>query len=130
PAPAWLIVAAFVFFDVKGLIDQGQGISTGIGHAAHLGGVVFALGLLFLLPKLGLRGAKKSSSRSRVVGRRAPGDYYPAAPSSDGASDRDIAEEERLDELLTKVSREGIDALDEDEREDLQRISRKRRDLP
>ena len=130
PAPAWLIVVAMSLFDLKGLIDQSEGISTGIGHAAHLGGVVFALGLLFVLPKMGLTGSRKSSSRSRVGARRAPGDYSPAAPSSDGASDRDIAEEERLDELLTKVSREGIDALDEDEREDLHRISRKRGDLP
>ncbi|MGE4632200.1 MAG: rhomboid family intramembrane serine protease [Planctomycetota bacterium] len=130
PAPAWLIVVAFSLFDLKGLIDQGQGVSTGVGHAAHLGGVVFALGLLFVLPRMGLTGSRKASSRPRVVARRDPGDYYPSAPSSGAAPDRDIAEEERLDELLTKVSREGIDALDDQEREDLNRISRKRGDLP
>ena len=127
PAPAWLIVAAFAFFDLKGLIEQSQGAITGIGHAAHLGGVVFALVLLFLLPKIGFVGRKVSPSRQRVSANRNPADYYPAPPSG---SERNVAEEDRLDELLTKVSREGINALDDQEREDLHRISRNRRDTP
>ncbi len=127
PAPAWLIVAAFAFFDIKGLIDQGQGATTGIGHAAHLGGVIFALFVLMVLPRLGITGGSQPGNRQRVSANRNPADYYPTPPSS---TDRDIAEEERLDELLTKVSREGIHALDDQEREDLHRISRKHRDAP
>ncbi|MGE4619740.1 MAG: rhomboid family intramembrane serine protease [Planctomycetota bacterium] len=129
PAPAWLIVAAFAFFDLKGLIDQGQGVSTGVGHAAHLGGVVFALFLLLLLPRFGLFGGRRSSTHSAVLTRRNPADYYPTKSLSESDVGRNLDEEERLDQLLTKVSREGIDALDDEERDELRRISRKRSDL-
>lgn len=127
PAPAWLIVAGFALFDIKGLIDQSQGAQTGVGHAAHLGGVVFALCLLILLPRLGVSGSKSRVSSRGDSAHRNPADYYPSPPAE---SERNIGEEERLDELLTKVSREGIHALDDQEREDLQRISQKRRDTP
>jgi membrane associated rhomboid family serine protease len=129
PAPAWLIVAAFAFFDLKGLLTQINGGNTGIGHAAHLGGILFGLFVLMIAPRFidfSSIAHRSSNSSSSVRGqrRRDPADYYPAA----SPGDRDHREEERLDNLLTKVSREGIDALSDDERDDLHRISRKRRD--
>lgn len=129
PAPAWLIVAAFAFFDLKGLLTQINGGNTGIGHAAHLGGILFGLFVLMIVPRFinfssSNTRSNDSSSSVRGQGRRKPADYYPT-PSPDG---RDLREEERLDHLLTKVSREGIDALSDEERDDLNRISRKRRD--
>jgi hypothetical protein len=129
PAPAWLIVAAFAFFDLKGLLTQINGGNTGIGHAAHLGGILFGLFVLMIIPPvLNFSNFDTATNRSgssvRGQGRRDPADYYPTA----SPGDRDHREEERLDNLLTKVSREGIDALSDDERDDLHRISRKRRD--
>jgi len=129
PAPAWLIVAAFAFFDLKGLLTQINGGNTGIGHAAHLGGILFGLFVLMIIPRV-LKfsnfdtATNRSGSSVRGQGRRDPADYYPTA----SPGDRDHREEERLDNLLTKVSREGIDALSDEERDDLHRISRKRRD--
>ena len=130
PAPAWLIAAVLTFFDLKGLLGQFNGISTGVGHGAHLGGVLFSILVLWLLPRfIDFRrfdgGGRRSRSAPSVSGQRSPAEYYPPKPSQES---RDLAEESRLDLLLTKVSREGIDSLSETERDDLQRISKKRRD--
>ena len=127
PAPAWLVVAALCVWDVKGLMNQFKGISDGVAHSAHLGGCLFALIVLFLVPRL-VKVSPPSRSpvgRSRQTGSRDPSEYYPAPSDGD---DRDRGEENRLDDLLTKVSREGIDSLTDDEKDDLKRISRKRRD--
>lgn len=124
PIPAWLLVGGFALFDIKGLVDQAGGGGSNIGHAAHLGGTVFALvviGVLAgnLLPKGNTTVRRMTSSTGR-----APSDYYPQ-PSA--PQERDLEEEVRLDELLTKVSRSGIDSLTDDERDDLRRIGEKRR---
>ena len=139
PAPAWLIAAVLTFFDLKGLLAQFQGIPTGVGHGAHLGGILFSLLVLWVLPRFfnlsrldGGRRPRSATSRSASEkspsassGERSPADYYPQKPTQES---RDVAEENRLDQLLTKVSREGIESLSDDERDDLQRISQKRRD--
>ena len=144
PAPAWLIAAVLTFFDLKGLLDQFNGIRTGVGHGAHLGGILFAILVLWVLPRFfdlsrldGGRRSRSAPSRSAPSrsassepvssssGQRSPADYYPQKPTQES---RDLAEENRLDQLLTKVSREGIESLSDDERDDLQRISQKRRD--
>ena len=139
PAPAWLIAAVLTFFDLKGLLAQFQGHSTGVGHGAHLGGILFSLLVLWVLPRFfnlsrldGGRRSRSATSRSASAkspsassGQRSPADFYPQKPTQES---RDLAEENRLDQLLTKVSREGIESLSDDERDDLQRISQKRRD--
>lgn len=127
PAPAWLVVAALCVWDVKGLMNQFKGISDGVAHSAHLGGCLFALIVLLLVPRVVKVSppARSPVGKFQSKGSRAPSEYYPAPPNDD---DRDRGEENRLDDLLTKVSREGIDSLTDDEKDDLKRISRKRRD--
>ncbi|OUU20078.1 MAG: hypothetical protein CBC13_11345 [Planctomycetia bacterium TMED53] len=127
PVPAWLLVGGFALFDIKGLMDQAGGGGGNIGHAAHLGGTVFALiiiGLLAgnLLPK----GSRANTTVRRMTSAtgRAPADYY---PQQQPRPERDISEEILLDELLTKVSRSGMDSLTDQERDDLRRIGEKRR---
>ncbi len=150
PAPAWLIAAVLTFFDLKGLLAQFQGMETGVGHGAHLGGILFAGLVLWFLPRVfnlnlfdgGVRRPRSATPRSATPrsatprsasakspsassGERSPADYYPQKPTQES---RDLAEENRLDQLLTKVSREGIESLSDEEKDDLQRISQKRRD--
>jgi membrane associated rhomboid family serine protease len=128
PIPAWLLVGGFALFDIKGLVDQAGGAGGNIGHAAHLGGTVFALIIIGLLAgNLLPRGSRANTTVRRMTSAtgRAPADYY---PSQKTYPERDLDEENRLDELLTKVSRSGIDSLTDQEREDLRRIGEKRRD--
>lgn len=128
PIPAWVLVGGFALFDIKGLVDQAGGGGGNIGHAAHLGGTVFALIIIGLLAgNLLPRGSRTNTTVRRMTSAtgRAPADYYPQ-PSA--PQERDFEEESRLDELLTKVSRSGIDSLTEEERADLIRIGEKRRD--
>ncbi|MGB1660701.1 MAG: rhomboid family intramembrane serine protease [Planctomycetota bacterium] len=128
PVPAWLLVGGFALFDIKGLVDQASGGGGNIGHAAHLGGTVFALIVIGVIAgNLLPRGGSGNTTVRRMTSAtgRAPSDYYPQ-PSA--PAERDLDEEMRLDELLTKVSRSGIDSLTDQEREDLRRIGEKRRD--
>ena len=125
PVPAWLLVGGFVLFGIKGLIDQAGGGGGNIGHAAHLGGTIFALFTIGLVAgRLVPSGSRKESQVTSATGR-APSDYYPQQRSAN--DDRDISEEVRLDELLTKINRSGIDSLTDQERDDLRRIGEKRR---
>ncbi len=124
PVPAWLLVGGFALFDIKGLVDQAGGGGGNIGHAAHLGGTVFALIVIGLLAGQLLPRGKQTVRRMTSSTGRAPAEYY---PQNNVQPERDIDEENRLDELLTKVSRTGIDSLTDEEREDLRRIGEKRR---
>ena len=128
PVPAWLLVGGFALYDIKGLIDQAGGGGGNVGHAAHLGGTVFALIIIGLLAgNLLPRGSRANTTVRRMTSPtgRAPADYYPPQRPR---PERDLDEENRLDELLTKVSRSGIDSLTDQERDDLRRIGEKRRD--
>lgn len=76
----------------------------GIGHFAHLGGMLFGWiyikrgGRLSILPKVGLRMPKKPSIR--VVRSE-------SSPRS---------RQERIDEILDKITTQGIDSLTEEEK--------------
>ncbi|MFH1845344.1 MAG: rhomboid family intramembrane serine protease [bacterium] len=105
------------------LLAAQQQRSDGIGHYAHLGGMLF--GYFFLLS--GSRGAGaglglsnltaawrrwRTRSRLRVV-RPEPGNGRPE-PNRD-----------RVDEILEKISRKGLDSLTEEEQDILRKASRK-----
>lgn len=94
----------------------------GIGHYAHLGGMMF--GYIFLMA--GLRRSNKplglgklssiwrrwrARSRLRVV--------RPDEGKRSGSENR-----QRVDEILEKISREGLDSLTDEEQEILRRASR------
>ena len=88
-----------------------------IGHLAHLGGILF--GVLYLKGGRawfeGLRRSrrkKKAGQRFRVV------DDPPAGRGGDGVSKTDV------DDILEKISREGLDSLTPREQEILRRASK------
>ena len=115
PTSAWALVAAFSAWDLYGLFGQKGGGGDDIGHAAHLGGVVAAF--IFMLIVWRPKKARAAGGK-----RRDPSEFY---PSSEGLySDR---KDSRLDYLLSKVSEHGLESLSADEKEELQRISDRRR---
>lgn len=114
PTPAWALVAACVVWDLYSLIDQKDGRGDGIGHAAHLGGALAGFIFLWVI--------WRPKRRVATVDRRPdPSEYYPSSRSAPASGDS------RLDDLLTKVSEQGLDSLTAEEKEELQRISDRRR---
>jgi membrane associated rhomboid family serine protease len=112
------------------LLASQQSRQDGIGHFAHLGGMLF--GYLFLL--YARRGGRRLSwagltswwrrprrSGFRVVGRDAGGDRGTGAGGDGG----DVPDRERVDRILEKISREGLNSLTPEEQDILRRASRK-----
>ena len=128
PVPAWACAAAFVAFDIKGLLDQANGGGGNIGHAAHLGGAIFALIAIGVIGGNLTSGLKKTIAKKSSTSR-SPSEYYPSRRSDSQVEvpERDLSEEMRLDELLRKVSTSGVESLTDEERDDLRRIGEKRR---
>jgi membrane associated rhomboid family serine protease len=154
PMPIWLILAIFLGLDALMLLQQlvGGGTSSGVAFAAHLGGAGF--GYLYkaydLRPSV-LLGGRRLRPRLRTV---FPDDYpaEPRRPTGAGSSvaggpNRTAAGggtptirpaptpaapaeslDERLDEVLAKIAREGRSGLTEEENLILQEASRRARD--
>ena len=136
PLPLWALVGIRVLGDLMGIVPGGAG---GVAHAGHLGGA--AAGLLYktldlrLFPSPGqegvrdegpgvlarLRGLVPTPTRAASA---APtrAEEAPAPPQPSRASvDLEIAL--RVDELLAKISAEGIGSLSDEERAFLQEAS-------
>ncbi len=124
PMPAWFLVPIGVLFDVWGLIEQRSGGGVGIGHAVHLGGSAFGMFYVLVIERKRIALFGGGGSR-RPRGRILHLDESPWQVSE--RTDRDDPEERRLDELLEKVSRGGLDSLSMEERDVLERISARRR---
>lgn len=123
PMRATIFALVIVGFDVWGLISQyGNPRGSNIGHGAHLGGAL--VGYLYVairngrlaLPWAGRR-RRRSSSRSHSRGRE-----FEAPPPPPRASRKD---EKRMDELLEKVAKGGLDSLSSEERDFMMNMSRK-----
>lgn len=126
PLPAWLLVALLAALDLYGLIDQrsgGQMISSvKIGHAVHLAGSLCGLAYVFLIERGRLSpGGGRRRRRVRIL-HPEESPWRSAAPPEPFDPD-----ERRLDDLLDKVSRGGLDSLSVEERDTLERISARRR---
>lgn len=128
PIPAKWLVTAFVALD---LVLAALGVSDGVAHLAHLGGV--ATGLLVLKGKAwrlvaaerNLRRATESSAVATPAraGRNAnTPPHRPAARS--GAEARTTAE---IDRVLDKISATGVESLTAAERKFLAEMSRRMR---
>jgi len=119
PIKAKYMVVIFGLIDLLGAM---QGARSNVGHLAHLGGLFF--GWVYLaggrrwLDRLERRWRNRRSG-FRVVGggRSAKG----GNGNGQGRPGRD-----RVDEILEKISRQGLDSLTEEEQEYLRRVSRKR----
>lgn len=142
PAPLWALAALFLVVDLVGLVRELRGELTTTGHVGHLGGAL-AGALLYKL--VDLRAFGPSSARA---GRSSTGwltslwrrrrfrvlpplrDAAPTAPRHDdapahdeGSRRIDPAVEERVDELLRKINREGLQSLTSEEKAFLEEAS-------
>ena len=128
PIPAWLLVALFVGWDFYGFVNQIQGIggSSGvrIGHGIHLAGSLFGALYIFVWERrlAGGGGRRRRRRSARII--RPEESTWQQRPTPTQSRD---PEDRILDELLEKVSQGGLDSLSLQEREQLERISEKRR---
>ncbi len=148
PAPLWALAAVYLLVDVFGFARELGGAFSRVGHVGHLGGAV--AGALFkvldLRPFRGgpapasARGGRSVVSWLSTAWRRrrirvlpplrdeAPPpararDDEDVAPTLDPAKRIDPAVEERVDELLRKINREGLQSLTNEEKAFLERAS-------
>jgi len=106
--------------------------STSVAHAAHLGGMVYAFlwyraGAsvptgLWRRMKRSLGGGGRSERRDADTSRRHP------ITGSSTYSKQDVADEQRLDDILRKLHDQGLNSLSDRERSFLRRMSEKKRD--
>lgn len=116
PVPAWVLGILYVGSDFLGFMGPPRGDGPRVAYETHLAGAVFAalyyyshINLGQLLPGKGFRGWKPRP-KLRVHD-----------PRTDGSE----RFEERVDAILDKVSREGIDSLSPSERQMLEDASRR-----
>ena len=126
-----LIVVISDLFPVLEIIrDKGQGVSDGVAHAAHMGGVIFAflyfkgnLRLAAFFNKVSpVRPKQGGGSRSGQQGRPRP-KKGKAKLSINGLSKAEI--DEQMDVLLQKVNEQGIQSLTDKERKFMEDASEK-----
>ncbi|MFO0960304.1 MAG: rhomboid family intramembrane serine protease [Isosphaeraceae bacterium] len=145
PVPMWLLAVLYLGQDLVGLIQQVQGRSTApVAFAAHLGGAGYgALYKLYDLRWSRLLGLMNPGRpRFRVVRADSvdPTREYPITPSpaksvtASGASrsgpavlqaQSEESLEERVDEILAKIARDGRGSVTEEEHRILQEASRR-----
>ena len=103
-----------------------------VAHWAHLGGMAYAFlwiraganvptGLWHRM-KRSLGGGGRSERPDADVSRRHP------ITGSSTYSKQDVADEQRLDDILRKLHNEGLDSLSDQERSFLRKMSEKKRD--
>ncbi|MDH3421472.1 MAG: rhomboid family intramembrane serine protease [Gemmatimonadota bacterium] len=130
PIKAKYLVGFFVIMDILGARSGVEGGS--VAHFAHLGGVL--TGFLYLKadwrPREKLRQFQRAAWRGRrlaIVPRDENGDELPGEASS-GKSGRDEAAlYDRVDEVLDKISAEGMSALTPAELKLLDEVSKRHR---
>lgn len=98
----------YVAVDVFGVLSALKGVDTGVANLAHLTGA----GWGYLLVKRGW------IWRDPVEGLEARREVH--------ARERELADEERIDQLLEKINREGIHSLSNSEKAFLKRASKRR----
>lgn len=146
PMPIWLVCVIFIGWDFLSLTQQHRGVPTAaIAFAAHLGGAAYG----FCYRYFDLRWSRLFQGRRfrpqmRIV-RPEPPDRDVVTPLSPSSPSRSAAGvpisrpspsvwsppeqlDERLDEVLAKIAREGKSGLTEEENLILQEASRRARD--
>lgn len=145
PIPAWAYAILFILYSFFGMRTGRDNI----GHDAHLGGALVGLGVAALLhpriitasPVLFVTVVLLSAGLL-VYTFRFPPSLYPSSPFSAAHWRRILADlqaerrtrhqgqarqsdQEQLDALLEKISRDGMDGLSEKEKDELRDISRR-----
>lgn len=116
PVPAWVLGVIYVGMDIFGVVSRPN---DHVAHAAHIAGVLF--GLLYvrtgwclasLVPKRLPRWAKIGGPKLRV-----------RSEQDEPKTQREV--QQRVDEILEKISREGESSLTPAERRELEELSRR-----
>ncbi len=130
----WLVLL-YVAFDLHPLLLTlaGDQVHTGIAHAAHLGGLAFGfvywnqrLRLTPLLDSMQKFDWRKTFRRNPNLKLHSP-PRNPVTPQGKAASSPPSVEQDRIDELLIKISREGRENLSAEELEVLNQASERLR---
>jgi len=118
PVPAWALGAVYVAQDVLGL-GAGRDPRGGeqVANATHLAGALFA----YLYWQFSLNLGRLVPSRLRWPSLRGRPQLRVHDPRSDAPESLD----KRVDQVLEKVNREGIDSLSDEERKLLEDASRR-----
>ncbi len=124
PVPLWVLLSVYILSDLHPVLlalGRHQTLSTGVAHAAHLGGLAFG----FLYWRFGWR-LEPLYDRLR---RAAP--VHKAAPLRKAVilpfPRPDDALSDRVDEILKKISEQGKESLTDEERDILIEASAKYR---
>jgi membrane associated rhomboid family serine protease len=108
----WLMVL-FVIWDLHPVLLAlaGDRLFTGVGHAAHLGGLAFG----FLYARYGWR-LEGIGERIPWIGWRPSRRFRVCRPPGTGRAPTTDWDPGRVDEVLEKISKSGQDSLSEEER--------------
>ncbi len=117
PVPAWLLASLYLLQDLFGLAAGRGQDGPHVAYAAHLSGALF--GFIYYQSKINLGRFVPSGLRLPSLRTR------PKLRVHEPAADGNETLEERVDRLLDKVSRQGIDSLSDEERRLLEDASRR-----
>lgn len=127
PVPLAAVVGLYILFDLWGAVRTGRGTAVSLIHGFA---VVFATVYYFSGIRLGRLGSRFRPAPSvrpslRVVPPSVPDDDPPTStePTPPGRLSPEPGFEERIDQILAKVSRQGQDSLTPEERAMLVRAS-------
>ena len=127
PIPLWVLGCIYVYADISGAIGHGSG---GVANFAHLAGAGW--GVLYKLFDLRWSTLRRrigdSRERGKKRGRPESGGSLWGARKQESEKPRvPDAVSKRVDELLEKISRDGMGSLSDEEREFLVENSRRYR---
>ena len=129
PVPIWLMAVVYFAFDLHPVLLSlsGQEYSTGVAHAAHVGGAVFGFlyfrnGWQLALMFERIIGRKPKFANSRSNRRQTIPMFGPYKNKSETPTD------DRMDKILEKISAQGRDSLTEEEEQYLVAASARMRD--
>ena len=127
PVPLWVLGCLYVYADISGAIGHGSG---GVANFAHLAGAGW--GVLYKLFDLRWSTLRRrigdSRGRGKKRGRPESGGSLWGARKQESEKPRvPDAVSKRVDELLEKISRDGMGSLSDEEREFLVENSRRYR---
>jgi membrane associated rhomboid family serine protease len=125
PVPIWAMLAGYVLFDLHPVLLAlaGDRMHTGIAHAGHLGGLAFG----YLYWRLGLRLEAPFDREGRPPLRRPVRKAKPEEEPAILAHPKRDPLNAQMDDVLRKISEQGIESLTDEERAILQKASAKLR---
>ena len=117
PVPAWALGVLYLVWDVQGTATR----DSNVAHVAHLAGAAF--GIFYAWQGWNLAGVVDLPAR--LTARRR-GRYRVLRPEDE--ADGGVPLQQQVDRILGKISRSGTSSLTPDERDTLERASRRLKD--